>query len=92
MLVFDHLNSSLPALFNDLFKSFNEQHSHNTRGARRYVLKSQKWKRLFMVPDQFRLRDCRQITFVMFNGFCPLSKKAPPPVLNGQYQNAENTN
>ena len=38
MLVFDHLNSSLPAIFDDLFKPFKEQHSHNTRGARRYVL------------------------------------------------------
>ena len=32
-------------------------------------------------------RGCQQITFVMLNGFCPLSKKNPtPPVLNGQYQ------
>ena len=37
MLVFDHLNSSLPAIFGDLFIPFKEQHSHNTRGARRYV-------------------------------------------------------
>ena len=37
MLVFDHLNSSLPTIF-DLFKAFNEQDSHNTRGAMRYVL------------------------------------------------------
>ena len=37
MLVFDHLNSSLPAIFDDLFKLFNKQHSHNTRGVRRYV-------------------------------------------------------
>ena len=37
MLVFDHLNSSLPTIF-DLFKPFNEEHSHNTRGASRYVL------------------------------------------------------
>ena len=32
----------------------------------------------------------------MLNKFCPLSKKKkrkkPPPVLNGQYQNGENTN
>ena len=35
MLVFDHLNSSLPAIFDDLFKPFKEQHSHNARGARR---------------------------------------------------------
>ena len=38
MLVFDHLNSSLPTIFDDLFKPFNKQHSHNTRGASRYVL------------------------------------------------------
>ena len=37
MLVFDHLNSSLPTIF-DLFKAFNEQDIHNTRGAMRYVL------------------------------------------------------
>ena len=30
MIVFDHLNSSLPAIFDDLFKPFKEQHSHNT--------------------------------------------------------------
>ena len=38
MLVFDHLNSSLPAIFDKFFQPFKEQHSHNTRGARRYVL------------------------------------------------------
>ena len=38
MLVFDQLNSSLPTIFDDLFKAFNENHSHNTRGASRYVL------------------------------------------------------
>ena len=57
MLVFDHLNSSLPAIFDDLFKPFKGQHSHNTRGARRYVF--QKWKPRFMVPDQFRLNQLR---------------------------------
>ena len=35
MLVFDNLNSSLPAIFDGFFKPFKEQHSHNTR---RYVL------------------------------------------------------
>ena len=44
MLVFDHLNSSLPAIFDDLFKAFKEQHSHNTRRARRYVLNIPKMK------------------------------------------------
>ena len=32
------------------------------------------------------LRDCRQITFVMPNGFCLLSKEKTSPVPNGQYQ------
>ena len=33
------------------------------------------------------LRDCRQISFVTLNGFCPLSKKKPtPPVLNRKNQ------
>ena len=47
MLVFDHLNSSLPAIFDDLFKPFKEQHSHNARGARRYVLNIPKIKTSF---------------------------------------------
>ena len=47
MLVFDHLNSSLPAIFDELFKPFKEQHSHNTRGARRYVLNIPKMKTSF---------------------------------------------
>ena len=38
MHVVGHLNSSLRAIFDDLFKPFKEQHSHNTRGAKRYVL------------------------------------------------------
>ena len=38
MLVFDNRNSSLPTIFNDLFKPFNEQQSRITRGASRYVL------------------------------------------------------
>ena len=47
MLVFDHLSSSLPAIFYDLFKPFEEQHSHNTRGARIYVLNTPKMKTSF---------------------------------------------
>ena len=47
MLVFDHLNKSLLAIFHDLFKQFKEQHSHNTRGARRYVLNIPKMKTSF---------------------------------------------
>ena len=38
MLVFDHLDSSLPTIFDGLFKPFNIQYSHNTRGPSRYVL------------------------------------------------------
>ena len=38
------------------------------------------------------LRDCRQITFVMLNGFCLLSKEKTSPVPNGQYQDEQNTN
>ena len=45
MLVFDHLNSCLPA--DDLFKPFEEQHSHNTRGTRRYALNISKMKTSF---------------------------------------------
>ena len=33
-----HLNSSLPTIFDDLFKPFNEQISYNARGASRYIL------------------------------------------------------
>ena len=47
MLVFDHLNSSLPAIFDDLFRSFKEQHSRNTRGARRHILNIPKMKTSF---------------------------------------------
>ena len=38
MLIIDHLNSSLPTIFDNLFKPFKGQHSHSTRGARKYVL------------------------------------------------------
>ena len=38
------------------------------------------------------IRDCQQITFIMLNRFCLLSKKNPPPVLNRQYQSGYNTN
>ena len=56
MLVFDHINSSLPAIFDDLFIPFKEQQSHNARGARGYVLNIPPF---FMVPDQFRLNQLR---------------------------------
>ena len=44
ILVFEQLNSSFPAIFDELFKPFKEQHSHNTKGARRYILKIPKIK------------------------------------------------
>ena len=47
MVVFDHLNSSLPAIFDDLFEPCKEQHSHNTRGARKNVLNISKMKTSF---------------------------------------------
>ena len=37
MLVFRHLNSSLPPIFGDMFKPFKERHSQNTRDVRRYL-------------------------------------------------------
>ena len=64
MLVFDHLNSSLPAIFDELLKPFKEQHSHNTRGARRYVLNIPKTKTSL---DGYRsvqvksIKDCNNI-------------------------------
>ena len=47
MLVFDHLNSSLPAIFDGLLKPFKEQHSYITRGARRCVLSIPKMETSF---------------------------------------------
>ena len=47
MLVFYHLNSSPPTIFDDLFIPFKEHHSHNIRGARRYVLNIPKMKTSF---------------------------------------------
>ena len=35
MLVVNHLNSGLPAMFDDLLIPFKEQHSSNTMGAKR---------------------------------------------------------
>ena len=48
MLVFDHLNSSLPAKFDDLFIPFKEQYSHNTRRAREICFKYPKNQNLFL--------------------------------------------
>ena len=37
------------------------------------------------------LRGLRQITFIMLNSFCPLSKKTPHPLVSiGQYQAGRN--
>ena len=47
MLVFEHLNSSLPAIFDDLIRPFKEQHSRSTRGARKYILNIPKMKTSF---------------------------------------------
>ena len=38
MLVFDHLNSDLPAIFHDLLKPCKNQNNQINRGARTYVL------------------------------------------------------
>ena len=47
ILVFDQLNSNLPAILDELFKPFKKRHSHNTRGAKRYVLNILKMKTNF---------------------------------------------
>ena len=47
MFVFDHLNSSFPAMFDGLFKPFKEKNSYITRGARRCVLSIPKMKTSF---------------------------------------------
>ena len=59
MIVFDHLNSSLPAIFDDLFVPFKEQHSHNTRGARRYVLNIPKMKTSFSGSRSFQVKSIK---------------------------------
>ena len=59
MLVFDHLNSSLPAIFDDLFIPFKEQHSHNTRGARRYVLNIPKMKTSFYGSESVQIKSIK---------------------------------
>ena len=45
-----------------------------------------------LCSNLFSLRDCQQITFIMLNRFCLLSKTPTPLVLNGQYQDGWNTN
>ena len=59
MFVFDHLNSSLPAIFYDLFKPFKAQHSHNIRGARRYVLSIPKMKISFYGSRSIQVKSVK---------------------------------
>ena len=59
ILVFDHLNSSLSAIFNELFKLFKEQHSYNTRGARRYVLNIPKMKTSFYGSRSVKVKSIK---------------------------------
>ena len=59
MLVFDHLNSSLPAIFDDLLIPFKEQHIHNTRGARRYVLNIPKMKTSFYGSRSVQIKSIK---------------------------------
>ena len=61
IFVFDHPNSSLPTIF-DLFKPFKEQHNHNTREARRYVLnmltKMKMWNGAISIIYKFYNCNC----------------------------------
>ena len=59
MLAFDYLNSSLPAIFDDLFTRFKEQHSHNTRGARIYVLNIPTLKSSFYVSRSVQVKSVK---------------------------------
>ena len=59
MLVFGHLNSSLPAIFDDLFIRFKEQHCHNTRGARRYDLNIPKMKASFYGSKSVQVKSIK---------------------------------
>ena len=59
MLVFNHLNSSLPAIFDELFKPFKEQHIHSTREVRRYVLNIPKMKTSFYVPRSVQVKSIK---------------------------------
>ena len=59
MLVFHHLNSHLPAIFDDMFRPFKGQHGHNTRGAKRYVLNIPKMKTSFYGSRSVRLNQLR---------------------------------
>ena len=59
ILIFDQLNSSFPAIFDELFKPFKEQHSHNARGARRYVLKIPKIKTSFYCSSSVQVKSIK---------------------------------
>ena len=67
MLVFDHLNSIRPAIFDDLFKPFKEQHSHNTRGARRkrYVLNVPKMKTFFYGSRSVQVKSIKDWNIII---------------------------
>ena len=53
-----------------------------------YVIVRINWDHLTILGDH------REITFVMLNRFCLLSNHPTPPtpILNGQYQDGQNTN
>ena len=56
MLVFDNLNSNLTAIFDNLCNPFNKQHSHNSKGTRRYVLNIQKMKTIFYSSKSVQIK------------------------------------
>ena len=58
MLAFGNLNSSVPAIFDDLFKPF-KKHTQNTRGARRYVLNIPKMKTLFYSSRSVQVKSIK---------------------------------
>ena len=59
MLVFDHLNSSVPAIFDDLLKPFKEQHSQTTMRARRYVLNIPEMKTSFYSSQSVQVKSIK---------------------------------
>ena len=59
ILVFDHLNSSLSAIFNELFKLFKEQHRRNTRGARRCFFNIPKMKTSFYSSRSVQVKSTK---------------------------------
>ena len=62
MLVFDNRNNSLSTIFDDLFKPFKDQHSYNTRGARRYVLNIPKIKTSCYGPKSVQVKSIFRTT------------------------------